>query len=341
MEHETLWNSSTAGGTQTPGHCVTSGWQDLPIRGRDSERVHKLGSALGPGLSQGWSSRASAQTDAWPTAPAVPVSEAQAPRTPGARSWGGGIYHGSLDPATDLQADRETFRSSVSPRPCGAGDDGSKMDMAEAGAPCHTKRRAGHRTLEEASVAGDKKKPKDLGPIWYSSTKADSSLFLTSARPGHRWAVPPFSDTATGGSGFLPSPPSLSPHRESGLDFTFASIPLTSREWRSSAFCATSSGICAHRLCCCGMVAPSTGAQSSRNSSATTAGSMRIGSRPTPQNLTRMSLYGPKPKTLWPMVRPKMLSSLAADCTALCIASETPSNSFGPAFTLQSSHGPD
>jgi len=104
-----------------------------------------------------------------------------------------------------------------------------------------------HRTLEEAAVAGVKKKPKDLGPISYSSTKADSSSSLTCARLGRRSAIPRSSDTATPGSGFLPSPQSPSPHRASGLDFTSVSIAPILREWRSSASCVTFCATCADR----------------------------------------------------------------------------------------------
>ena len=341
MGHATPWNLSTTRSAKASSRSSPAGWQDVPVCGRDAERFDKLRGALGPGLSPRWGASLAAQTSARAPATVVQVAKAQAPATAGARRWRRGIYDRAMDAAANCQADRETFRDSLSLRSCVASDDGSKMDVAEAGAPGHAEKRASHSTLEEASVAGVKKKPEDLGPIWYSSTKADSSSSLTCARPGRRSAIPPSSNTATRGSGFLPSPPSPFPRRASGLDFTFASIPPTSRGLRSSASCVTSSGTCADRWCCSGMAAPSTGAQSSRSSFANTSGSMCIDFQPMPQSLIPMSLCGPKPKALWPMVRPKILSSLDADSVAPCIESETLRGSFGLAFTLRRFLGPE
>src|SRR6266403_4487446 len=89
------------------------------------------------------------------------------------------------------------------------------------------------------------------------------------------------------------------------------------------------------------MVAPSKGASSSRSSSANTSGFRCIDFQPMPQSSIPMSLCGPKPKTLWPMVRPKMLPSLDVDSAAPCIASEIPRGFFGPAFTPRISLGPE
>ena len=193
--------------------------------------------------------------------------------------------------------------------------------------------------MEEAAVARVKKKPKDLGPISYSSTKADFSSSLTCARPGRRSVIPPSSNTATRGSGFLPSPQSVSPRRASGLDFTSVSTAPILRGWRSLASYVTFCATCADRLCCSGMAAPSTGVSSSRSSFANASGSMCIDSQPMPRRSTPMSLCGAKPKTLWPMVRPKMLSSLDVDSAAPCIESETLRGFFGLAFTLRRSLG--
>ncbi len=341
MGHAASWNPSTARSTKTSSRSSAAGWQDLPVCGRDAERFDKLRGALGPGLSPRWGSSPAGQTNARAPARVVQIAKAQAPRTVGARCWRSRLYDRAMDSAANCQADRETFRDPVSLRSCVASDDGSKMDVAETGAPSHAEKRASHRRLEGAAVARVKKKPKDLGPISYSSTKADSSSSLTCARPGHRLAIRRSSDTATRGSGFLPSPQSVSPHRASGLDFTSVSTAPILRGWRSLASCVTFCATCADRLCCSGMAAPSTGASSSRSSFADTSGSMRIDFQPMPQRSTPMSLCGPKPKTLWPMVRPKMLSSLDVDCAAPCIASETLRGFFGPAFTLRISLGPE
>jgi len=341
MGHATPWNPSTARSTKTSSRSTATGWQNIPVSGRDSKRFDKLSGALGPGLSPRWSHSPAAQTNAWPTATVVQVAKTQAFATVGARCRRSGIYDRAMDAAAHCQADRETFRDSVSLRSCVASDDRSKMDVAEAGAPSHAEKRARHLTLEEAAVARVKKKPKDLGPISYSSTKADSFLSLTCARPGRRSAIPRSSDTATRGSGFLPSLQSPSLHCTSGLDFTSVSIAPTLRGWRSSASCTIFCATCADRLCCSGMAALSTGALSLKSSFANTSGSMCIDFQPMPQRSIPMSLCGPKPNTLWPMVRLKMLSSLDVDFAAPCIESETPRGFFGPASTPRISLGPE
>lgn len=341
MGHATPWDPSTTRRTKTSCRRSVAGWQDVPVCGGDAERFHKLGSALGAGLSPRWGSSPEVQTNAGAPPTVVQVAKAQAPRTVGARCGRGRIYDRAVDSAAHCQADRETFRDSLSLWSCVAGDDGPKMDMAEAGAPGHAEKRASHRTLEETGVAQVKKKPKDLGPISYSSTKADSSSSLTCAKPGRRLAIPPSLNTAIRGSGFLPSPPSPSPHRATGLDFTSVSTAPILRGWRSSASCVTFCATCTDRLCSSGMAAPSTGASSSRSSFANISGSMCIDSRPMPQSSIPMSLYGPKPKILWPMARQKMLSSLDVDSAAPCIESETLKGFFGLAFMLRRSLGPE
>lgn len=341
MGHATPWNPSAIRSTKTSSHSSAAGWQDVSVCGRDAERFDKFGGALGPGFSPRWVSSPAGQTHARAPATVVRVAKAQAPATAGARCRRGGIYDRAMDFAANCQADRETFRDSLSLRSCVASDDESKMDVAEAGAPGHAEKRASHRPLEEAAVARVKKKPKDLGPIWYSSTKADSSSFLTCARLGHRSAIPRSLDIVTAGSGFLPSLLSRSLHRASGLDFTSVSTALTLRGWRSSASCVTSSGTCADRWCCSGMAAPSTGASSSRSSFTNTSGSMCIDFQPMPQSSIPMSLCGPKPRALWPMVRQRTWLSLHVGSAALSIVSGALNDFFGLAFTLPNSHGPE
>ena len=170
--HATSWNASTARNTKTSGHSFAAGWQNVPVCGRDAERFDKLGGALGAGLSPRGGSGPAAQTDTWPTAPVVQVAKAAALATVGARRWRGGVYDRTLDLAANCQADRETFRDSLSLRSCVASDDGSTMDVAEARAPGHAEKRASHLTLEEKTVARVKKKLKDLRPISYSSTES-------------------------------------------------------------------------------------------------------------------------------------------------------------------------
>lgn len=339
--HATPGNPSTVRSAKTSSGRAAGGWQDVPVCSRHAERFDKFGGALGARVSPRRGSSPAAQTDTRPPTTDVQGTKTQAPRTVGAWSWRSRLHHGTMDSAAYCQADPETFRDSLSRRSCVAGDDGFKLDMAEAGAPGHAEKRASHRTMEAAGVAGVKKKPEDLGPISSSSTKAASSSSLTCVRLGRRLATPRSSDTATAGSEFRLSPPSPSPRRASGLDFTSVSTEPILPEWRSSDSCVTSCAICAGRLYCSGMAAPSTHASSSSSSFANTSGSMYIDFQPMPQNSTPMSLCGAKPNTLWQTVRQRTSLSSDATSVALSIASATLSAFFGHAFTLRSYRGPN
>lgn len=339
MGHATPWNPSTVRNPKTSGHVLAEGWQDLSVGGCNPERLDKLRGALGPGLSQRRRGRTPTQASAGPSSASVPVSETQAAAPAGARCRGGGIFDAALDSPANCQSNREAFRDCLSPWPRVAGDDGPEMDVAEAGAPRHAEGRGGHRTLEEASVAPDKKKPEDLGPTSHSSMKAASSSYRTSARLGLRWAKPRSSGIAINATAFPQSLPLPYPHRASDWGFTSVSTPPILPEWRSSDSCATFCVTCADRLCCSGMAAPFTDASSSRSSFIRINGSIRIGSQHTLRRSIRMNSFGLKPRTPWPMGAPRTWTSSVDNFTALCIVSETHSDFFGPAFMLQNCRG--
>ena len=341
LGYATLWNPSAAGSAKASCCSFTASWQDVSICSRDPERIDKLCGALGPEFSPRWKKRSATQTGARASATVDPVAEAEAAAIVGARLSRRGIHDGSVDPAAYRQTDPEAFRNPLPPGPRVAGDDESGMDVPEAGAPSHTERRGSHCPLEEIRVAAYKKKPEDLGPISCFSTKAGFSSSQTSARPGRRSVRPQSSGTATGGIGFLLFLRSPCPPRGSASGFTSDFTRPTSRAWKLSDSCVTSSGTCGGRSCFCGMEAPSTSASSSRSFCADTSGSMCIGFRLTPQRSTRTSSSGPKPKMHCPMVRLKTSPNSDAGSAAQSIVFETRSDCFGPAFTLQGDRGLD
>ncbi len=341
LGYATPWNPSATRSAKASCCSFTANWQDVSICGRDLERIDKLCGALGPEISPRWEKRSAVQAGARATAAVNPVTEAETTAIVGARLSRRGIHDGSVDPAAYRQTDPEAFRDPLPPGPRVAGDDESGMDVPEAGAPSHTERRGSHRPLEEIRVAAYKKKLEDLGPISCFSTKAGFSSSLTSARPGRRSVRPRSSGTATGGIGFLPFLRSPYPPRGSVWGFTSDFTRPTSRAWKLSDSCVTSSGTCEGRSYFCGMEAPSTGASSSRSFCADTSGSMCIGSRLIPQRSTRTSSSGPRPRMHCPMVRRKTSPNSDAGSAAQSIVFETRSDCFGPAFTLQVCHGPD
>ncbi len=339
MGHETPRNPGAAPDAKGARRRPASVRQDLSINSRNPECVNQFGGALGASASQGWRESAPAQACAWASADADTATEAPLVAVAGQGAPVRRIYDRPVDPAAHRHADQETFWDTLSSRPCVAGDAGLGLDVSEAGAAGAATRRARHRALEDTRVAADKKKPKDLGPISSSSTKAASSSSLTSARPGRRSDRPRCSDTAIDGIAYPSSPVSPCPHPGGISGCTFVSTRSTSPAWRLSGSCATFSGICVDRWCSCGMAAPSTRASSSKTSCARTHGFTSIGSRPTPRSSTRTSLSGPRPSTLYPMVRHTTSPSLGRSCAVLSTAFAGPSDCCGPASTRPICHG--
>ncbi len=331
--HETPRKFRAAPNAKEAGHRPASVWQNLPINSRDPECFNKFGGALGSSPSQGWPESAPAQAGSWASTDAGAATEAPPVTVAGKGFPVRRLYDRPVDPAAYSQADQEIFRDTLSSRPCVAGDAGLGLDLSDTGAAGSATRRESHRALEETRLAASKKKPENLGPISSSSTKADSSSFLMSARPGRRSERPRFSSIATNGIGFPSSPASPCPRPGSVSDCTFVSTRSTSPAWRSSASCATSCGICVDRWCSFGTAAPFTGASSSEISFASISGFMSTGSRPMPRNSIRMNLSGPRPSTLCPMVRHQTSPRLGYSCADLSTAFAGPNGYCGPAST--------
>lgn len=178
--HETPRNPPAAPDAKRASHRPASVRQDLSIHSRDPECFNKFGGALGSSPSQGWLESAPAQACSWASAAADSATEAPLVAVAGKGFPVRRICHRPVDPAAHSQADRETFRDTLSSRPCVAGDAGLGLDVSEAGAAGSATGRESHRALEETRVAAYKKKPENLGPISSSSTKADSSSSLVS-----------------------------------------------------------------------------------------------------------------------------------------------------------------
>lgn len=239
MGYEIPRNPSRTRITQTSCCSHAPGWQDLSVRGRNLEFFHKFCCALGPKFSKRWGQGTPGQAGFRPSAAVGTTAEAQAAAVAETRTSGGWIHNGFVDTAAHFQAGPQAFRNSLPPGPYLEADGEFRMDMAEAGAPCHAAGREGHRPLEETRVAGYKKKPEDLVPISPSSTKAGFSSSLTSVRLGRQSGRPLSSGTATSGIGFPQSPPLRSPPRANAWAFTSVSIARTSPELKLSDSCGT------------------------------------------------------------------------------------------------------
>jgi hypothetical protein len=157
MGHETPRNPRAAPDAKGARCRPASVRQDLSIHSRDPECVNQFGGALGTSSSQGGRESALAQACAWASADADTATAAPLVAVAGTGVPVRRICDRSVDPAAHRHAHRETFRDTLSSRPCVAGDAGLGLDVSEAGAAGAARGRARHRALEDTRVATDKK----------------------------------------------------------------------------------------------------------------------------------------------------------------------------------------
>jgi hypothetical protein len=326
MRHETLWNSSTTGITETTCRGLVEGGQNVSICGCNAKRIIEFGCALGSKLSERWKGGAPTKASPRTTTSIIASAETQAVAPVGARPAGRRIFHGFVDSATDKQIDRETFRSPLSSWPCVADNDELKMDMAEARTSCRREKRSSHCPVEETQVAQYKKKPENLEPISHFSTKVDFSSSLTSVRRGHPLDRLLSSATLIGGHEFLLSPPSPYPQGDIGLDCISVFIPAPLQGWKSLNSCVISYAISQDPSCFCGMEELFISGSLCKTSSINTAASTFIGFQRMPRNLTRMSLFGQKQNGISQTALQRMFQNSAEDAVNRSIASETRNN---------------
>ena len=339
MGHETPRKPRTAPDPTKAGHCPASIRENLSIDSDDSEFFDKFGGALGPGPSQGRCESAPPKTCSWASTDADIAAEAPPVALVGQGLPVRRIHNRPVDSAARSQTDRKTFWDALSSRTCVAGAPGIGLDLPEAGEARPTAGRKSYCALEETRLAAHKKKPKDLGAISYSSTKADFSSSLMSAGPGRQSGRPRFSNTAIAGIGFPSSPASPCPHPESISVFTSDFTRTISPAWRSLDSCGIFYDICADRSCSFGTEARFTGASSFVSSSSGISGFTFIVSPRMLQSSIPMNSSGPKQSTLYPMAHRRILLRSERNCADLSTASAGPRNCCGPVSMRPIYHG--
>ncbi len=130
--------------------------------------------SLDSGLEEAWRHSLGSQADSGPAKEndrhaARQASEAAARRGDGLR-----VSQRAVDVEAYCHADPQGVRRPLPPKPPVARPSGVRVELPGARTPRDPARRRGHRSLEEAQVAGNKKKPKGLAPTSSSSMRAAS-----------------------------------------------------------------------------------------------------------------------------------------------------------------------
>lgn len=250
--HETSRKPDATGEAAPTSDPVAGEGHDLVGGGRTGRLLSKFRFSMAADLSKGRRERAELQGLSGSSFQAFGTGEEAIGESFAEGRGGFWLQHRSLDHAPGGRGDSQVFWDSLSSQSSLATSDGVRVELSEAGTAGSGKRRGGDRTLEKEALAGNKKKPSHLEPIWPFSMKVgffSSPMYVGHGRRGDRL---PSCIIFTGETGSLPSP--VSPSRPSGdawgstSDFRGKiSIPLM---WRP--LCAISCDIFGVRSSSCG-----------------------------------------------------------------------------------------
>lgn len=340
FRNETLWHSPAIGKATTECDCFASSRKDLPLCRPETEGILELGDSVVSAISQEGKGGTALQADSGTALSTDRWTEGEIEEVAFGWPQAGRILHRLVDSEADCPANRKALWGSVW---LGWNSEtfGRRfgMELSKTGTSRSSTGRGSHCLLEASHMAGYKKTPENLGPIWFFSTKADSCSFPTCVELGLLAVKPPFCDTA---SNMIASPPSaVSAFRlkDSTWGFTWSIRPTISPESKSSFFCGICCGICADPWFCFGTEARFIDARSLRGSFNTVRASKFIASPPMRRNSTRRNLCGPRRNTICRTAR----TEICRNCTNIFDdpfdESVAPSGCCGLASTHPTSRG--
>ncbi len=203
------------------------------------------------------------------------------------------------------------------------------MELSEAGTPGSGKGRGGDTTLEEETLAGNKKKPPHLEPTWPFSMKVgfcSSPIFAGHGPRGDRLRSCIIS---TGETESRPSRPLASRPRSDIWGFTSNFKERISRPLMWPSFCAIFCSTSVDMWSSYGTKLSSIGGNRSMTSSTAIQGSMWNGFLDMLLSSIRWNLYGLRPNADWPIAPQKERMNLSECWAALPDDSNVLNVSFG------------
>ena len=298
LGHETKHVLPTVGKASAQGCGAGSSRQALPVDRPELTRVPEFRGALVSNISQARLERIETPFINGQALAAFDPAKGKPEKAAFGRCGGRRPFNRTLDFETNPQIDPSSLRGEIHPGRCMVAS-GSRlgMELPEARTSRHSAGRGLHCALEESGMATHKKTPKNLGPIWFSSTKADSCSFPTIVKLGPRWGKLLSCVILRCVIGFRRSAHLRSRPNVSDWASTWNTTLSTSPAWRSSRSFKTSCVIFPVRSCCCGMAARFTDAARWLSLFRGMGDFMFIAFHPMHRNSTRSSLFGPKLRT--------------------------------------------
>jgi len=300
--YETFREPDAIGEATPTSDPVAKEGQDIVGSSTDSWFLSKLSIPMARGLSKGRGERVKCPSGAGASSQAFGEKEEIPCEAFNKRPFGFWLQHRPLDHPTCRRGNSQVSPSSLSPQSYLASVNRVRMELSEAGAQGTGEERGRDRTLEEETVAGNKKKPSNLGPIWPFSMKVGFCLFLMFAGHGLRGGKLPSCIISISEKGFRPSRPLPSRPSSDTWDFTSDFKERISRPWTWQSFCIISCNTSVVISSFYGTKLSSTGENPFMTSAIVIQGSMWNGSLDTLLSLTRWSLYGHRRSVDWPIV---------------------------------------
>lgn len=162
--HETSRKPDATGEAAPTSDSVAGDWRDLAGGGSTNKLLHKLRFSMATGLSRRRGEGVGLQSLSAAFSQAFGTREEAIGGPFAKRSCGSWLRHRSLYHKTGGRSNSQGFCGSVPYQPSLATSDGVGMELSKARTPGSGKERGGDRTLEEETVAGNKKRHRTWSP---------------------------------------------------------------------------------------------------------------------------------------------------------------------------------
>ena len=198
MGHETSWVGGIVGEAAPSRHRVVETGPGIERDRATDSLLCLVGPSLGSRLEEERRHGAGIETRPGTSEEADRAAAGSTVAAPAPRRHGAWFSQRAVDPEADRIADPEGVRRALPSEPPLARAPVMRLELPGAGAPRDPARRGGHRALEAAHVAGNKKKLEDVAPTSHFSMKAASCSFRRAVERGARRGILQSSATATG-----------------------------------------------------------------------------------------------------------------------------------------------
>ena len=186
MGHETPWIGGIVGEAAPARHRVVEKGPGIERDRATDSLLCLFGPSLGSRVEEERRHGAGIETRPGTSEEADRAAAGSTVAAPAPRRHGEWFPQRAVDSEADRVADPQGVRRSVSSEPPLARAAVLRLELPGTGTPRNPARRRGHRPLEAAQVARDKKKPEDLAPTSRSSMKAASCSFRHAVERGAR-----------------------------------------------------------------------------------------------------------------------------------------------------------